>query len=130
VTYASALVRNAVGLELLDQPLIDFVALARAHHFAPIVVYVPSAYTAYSGTATFDDAEVESTLRQFSNLQREYFARKATELGYRYRDLTPALQRAASTLPSSQPLYFRTNVHLTPVGHEVVAAEVAAEIGH
>jgi hypothetical protein len=45
-----------------------------------------------------------------------------------YRDLTSALQCAAAELPSIQPLYFRTNVHLTPAGHAVVAAEVAEEI--
>lgn len=128
VTYARALVRKEVDVDLFDQPLIDLVALAKEHRFTPIVVYIPSAYTAYREVANFDDGEVERTLTEFSDLQRAYFARKATELGYRYRDLTPALQRAATRLPSSAPLYFRTNVHLTTAGHEVVAAEIAKEI--
>jgi SGNH hydrolase-like domain, acetyltransferase AlgX len=67
-------------------------------------------------------------LTEFSDRQRGYFARKAAEAGFVYRDLTPALQRAAAELPSTQRLYFRTNVHLTPAGHAVVAAEVAEEI--
>jgi hypothetical protein len=128
VTYAAALVRGEVRLDLLDQPLIDLVALARAHQFTPIVVYIPSAYTAYRRMARFDDSTVEGTLRQFSDRQREYFAAKAQAFGYRYRDLTPALQRAAAELPSSKPLYFRTNVHLTQEGQKVVADELASEL--
>ena len=129
VTYASALVRNEVELDLLDQPLVDSRSLwAPALHFVPIVVYIPSAYTAYREMAHFDDAAVETILRQFSDRQRDYFARQAGEAGFVYRDLTSALQRVTAELPSTRPLYFRTNVHLTPAGHAVVAAEVAEEI--
>lgn len=128
VTYARALVRDEVSVELFDQPLAELVALGRKHAFTPIVVYVPSAYTAYERLAEFDDTAVARVLKEFSDRQRAYFARKADELGYRYRDLTPALQRAAAELPSSKPLYFRTNVHLTTTGHDVVAAAVAEEL--
>lgn len=128
VTYARALVRDEVSVDLFDRPLAELVTLGRTHGFTPIVVYVPSAYTAYEQLAEFDDTTVERTLKEFSDRQRAYFARKAGELGYRYRDLTPPLQRAAAELPSSQPLYFRTNVHLTPAGHGVVAAAVAEDL--
>jgi hypothetical protein len=128
VTYARALVRKEVDVGLFDQPLAELVALGKENGFTPIVVYIPSAYTTYRHVADFDDSAVEHTLTEFSEIQRAYFARKATELGYRYRDLTPALQGAAAQLPSSAPLYFRTNVHLTTAGHEVVAAEIAKEI--
>jgi len=121
-------VRDEVSVDLFEPPLRSLVALGREHGFTPIVVYIPSAYTAYRRQAHFDDAGVEQTLTEFSDRQRGYFARKATEAGFVYRDLTPALQRAAAELPSTQRLYFRTNVHLTPAGHAVVAAEVAEEI--
>jgi hypothetical protein len=127
VTYARALVRDEVSVDLFKAPLTDFVALGRENGFTPIVAYIPSAYTAYREQARFDDAAVEQTLKEFSDRQRSYFARQAAEIGYRFRDLTPALQRAAAQLPSSSPLYFRTNVHLTKAGHEVVAREIAAE---
>ena len=128
VTYARALVRDEVSVDLFEGPLRSLVALGREHGFTPIVVYIPSAYTAYRHQAHFDDAAIERTLTEFSGRQRGYFARKAGEVGFVYRDLTPALQRAAAELPSTQRLYFRTNVHLTPAGHAVVAAEVAEEI--
>jgi hypothetical protein len=125
VTYARALVRGEVSVDLFERPLRGLVALGREHGFTPIVVYVPSAYTAYRHQVHFDDAGAERLLTEFSDRQRGYFARKAGEAGFVYRDLTPALQRAAAELPSTQRLYFRTNVHLTPAGHAVVAAEVA-----
>ena len=128
VTYARALARDEVSVDLFEGPLRSLVALGREHGFTPIVVYIPSAYTAYRHQAHFDDAAIERTLTEFSGRQRGYFARKAGEVGFVYRDLTPALQRAAAELPSTQRLYFRTNVHLTPAGHAVVAAEVAEEI--
>src|SRR6185295_12416634 len=107
VTYARWLLRDEIGVNLFERPLGGLVALGREHGFTPIVVYIPSAYTAYR--------------------HHGYFARKAGEAGFVYRDLTSALQRAAAKLPSTRPLYFRTNVHLTPAGHAVVAAEVAEE---
>ncbi len=128
VTYARALARDEVTLDLFEPPLRGLVALGREHGFTPIVVYIPSAYTAYRHQAHFHDAGVERTVTEFSDRQRGYFARKAGEAGFVYRDLTSALQRAAAKLPSTRPLYFRTNVHLTPAGHAVVAAEVAEEI--
>jgi len=128
VTYARWLVRDEIGVNLFERPLGGLVALGREHGFTPIVVYIPSAYTAYRHHTHFHDGGVERTVTEFSDRQRGYFARKAGEAGFVYRDLTSALQRAAAKLPSTRPLYFRTNVHLTPAGHAVVAAEVAEEI--
>ena len=128
VTYARWLVRDEFGVDLFEAPLQGLVALGREHGFTPIVLYIPSAYTAYRHQARFHAADVERMVTEFSDRQRGYFARKAGEVGFVYRDLTSALQRAATELPSTRPLYFRTNVHLTPAGHAVVAAEVAEEI--
>lgn len=128
VAHARALVRGEIGLDVLDRPLAELVDLGRAHGFEPIVVYIPSAHTAYQRVARFEDRAVAEVLREFSNRQRRYLARKAAELGLRFRDLTPALQEAAQRLPSAQPLYFRTNVHLTPAGHRIVAEEITREL--
>jgi hypothetical protein len=128
VTFARTLVRNEVRLEILDEPLAELVALGRDRSFEPIVAYVPSAYTAYDHLAKFEDGEIEGTLSRFSDMQRQHLARKAVQIGFRYLDLTTALQQAAARLPSTQPLYFRTNVHLTQVGHQLVAAELAREL--
>ena len=128
VTYARWLVRDEFGVDLFEGPLQKLVALGREHGFTPIVVYIPSAYTAYRHQTHFHDPVVERTVTEFSDRQRSYFARKAAEVGFVYRDLTSALQRVAAELPSTRPLYFRSNVHLTPAGHAVVAAEVGEEI--
>jgi hypothetical protein len=128
VTYARWLVHDEVSVDLFERPLRSLVALGQEHGFTPIVVYIPSTYTAYRYQVHFHDAGVERTVTEFSDRQRDYFAGKAEEAGFVYRDLTSALQRAAAELPSTQPLYFRTNVHLTPAGHAVVAAEVEKEV--
>ena len=114
-----------IRLDLFDEALRNFVELANEHHFVPIVVYTPSAYTAYGARVRFRDPGIEPVLRFFSDAQRRYFADKARELGYRFLDLTPALQAAADRLGRDGLLYFRTNVHLTQKGHEVVAEEIA-----
>jgi lysophospholipase L1-like esterase len=93
-----------------------------------VVVYVPSAYTAFESLSRFEDPEIEAPLRAYSRLLRAYFSRKATLLGYRYIDTTPAMQQASRELPSQHRLYFRSNVHLTQQGHELVARLVAQEL--
>jgi SGNH hydrolase-like domain, acetyltransferase AlgX len=119
---------RSASISSKGRPLRDLVALGREHGFTPIVVYIPSAFTAYRHHVHLHDAGVERAVTEFSDRQRGFFARKAGEAGFVYRDLTSALQRAAAEPPSNRRLYFRTNVHLTPAGRAVVAAEVAEEI--
>jgi hypothetical protein len=125
VAVARSLSEGKIRLDLFDEALRDFVVLGKEHHFVPIVVYTPSAYTAYGARARFRDPSIEPAVRSFSDAQRRYFADEAARLGYRFLDLTPALQAAADRLGRDGLLYFRTNVHLTPKGHEVVAEEIA-----
>jgi len=103
----------------------ELARLAREHDFAVVVTYTPSAYTAYGDMATFDDASIELTMRNYSNLLRAYFARRAGSLGFLYLDLTPALATAARESSEENLLYFRTNVHFTPTGHDIVARQIA-----
>ena len=128
VQYARWLSDGQLGPELFDEALEAFMARARQHHFVPVVVYLPSAYTAFESQSRFEDPAVESLLRAYSSALRHYFERKAEELGYRYVDTVPAIQQMSQQLPSERRLYFRSNVHLTQQGHELVARLVAEDL--
>lgn len=128
VQYARWLTEGQLGTDLLDEALRGFLDLALERRFVPLVVYVPSAYTAFENLSRFEDPEVAAPLHAYSQALREYFQRKSEELGYRYVDTTPVMQRASQGLPSDKRLYFHSNVHLTPRGHEVVARLVAEDL--
>lgn len=128
VQYARWLVGGQLGTGLFDRALEAFAASSREHGFVPVLVYLPSAYTAFEGMSRFEDPAIEATLRAYSGSLREYFARRSSELGLRYIDTTPAMQAASRVEPSQRRLYFRTNVHLTQQGHELVARLVAQEL--
>ena len=126
--FARRLVAGELGVDLFDDALQKLVRIGAEHGFVPVVVYVPSSATAYRGAIRFEDPSIERTLERYSQIQREYFAEQAEKLGYRYIDTTPAIQAASRRLPAARRLYFRSNVHLTPAGHEIVAEQVAREI--
>ncbi|TFH25207.1 MAG: hypothetical protein E4H03_01480 [Myxococcales bacterium] len=128
VEFARGLADGSLETSIFDDALERFAALARERDFVPIVLYAPSAYTAYADIARFDDASVAQTMRTYSDTLRSYFARRTAELGLRYRDLTPALQAAAARSHEDSLLYFRTNVHFTQAGHALVARELADAI--
>lgn len=125
VEFARRLVEASLNASMFDDALDRFAGLAAEHDFDPIVLYAPSAYTAYADISRFDDERIEATMRAYSELLRSYFARRTRELGLRYRDLTPALRAAARRSTKDGLLYFRTNVHFTQAGHAVVARELA-----
>jgi len=125
VQYARWLVEGQLGTGLFDEALRTLMELSAQYDFLPVVVYVPSAYTAYEEQSSFEDPAVEAALRSYSRTLREYFAGQAGGLGYAYVDTTPAIQRESRALSSADRLYFRSNVHLTQQGHEVVARAVA-----
>jgi hypothetical protein len=128
VEFARMLVDGTLGGDLLEDALSSFVALAAEHRFTPIVVYTPSAYTAYEGMTTFDDPTIEATMRAYSRGLRAYFSAAAKRLGFAYVDLTEAINTAARSSRRDALLYFQTNVHLTPAGHRLVAERVARAI--
>jgi hypothetical protein len=123
--FAQALARGEVQLGVFDDALASFVALGREHGYLPLVIYIPSAYTAYRAQVRFQDPATEEVLRAYSDRQRAYFAEKSAELGYRFVDMTPALAAAARDRPAAHRLYFSSNVHLTQEGHAVVADQLA-----
>jgi len=128
VEFAQRLENGSLDASLLGPALDELMRLAREHGFSPIVTYTPSAYTAYGAMAKFDDPTIERTMRGYSDALRAYFAEQARTLGFRYLDLTPILAAAAESSSADDLLYFRTNVHLTPTGHEVVARAIAAVV--
>jgi len=124
VQYARWLVEGQLDTGLFDEALQKLMAMSAQYDFLPVVVYLPSAYTAYEDQSHFEDPAVEVALRAYSRTLRGYFAGQAGHLGYVYVDATPAIQRESRALPSPDRLYFRSNVHLTQKGHEVVAGAV------
>ncbi|MBI1878975.1 MAG: hypothetical protein HYR94_12285 [Chloroflexi bacterium] len=108
----------------IEEALINFVQLSKQHDFMPLVTYTPSAHTAYAAQVIFEDPTLSELMPWFSQQQRNYFKEKGEELGYLFVDLTPALQAAAQTNTSAELLYTRTDLHLTPEGHVVVAKAI------
>jgi hypothetical protein len=104
----------------LEQALKDFVVLAQAHHFVPVVVYTPSAYTVYQDHVVFNDTGLRDLMPWFSRQQREFFKSRQA-LGYRYLDLTLPLQIEATRVAPGVLLYHRHDLHLSRSGHAAVA---------
>jgi hypothetical protein len=127
VLHARLLRDGRMGLDVFREGLAAFVEFARQVGFRPIITYSPSAYTAYAGRVEFEDAGLRDLLAWYSAEQRRFFAQEMASLGGEFLDLTPHLQRAAER--SADPLYFPTNLHWTPAGHEVVARVVLDRLG-
>jgi hypothetical protein len=116
---------GGISVEVVDEALEAFIALSKEHEFTPIVMYSPSAQTAYASVVRFDDPSIAGALAYHSRVQREYYARKARELGFAFLDLTPTLAEAADSKPS-ELLYYPSTLHYTAPAHKVVAREIAS----
>jgi hypothetical protein len=126
VEHARALRDGKIGLAVLEEGLRRFVDLADQHGFEPVVLHTPSAYTAYADYVEFEDPDLGELMPWFSRTQRDFLQAQSEALGYRFVDLTPALQEAATERGGEALLYFPTNVHLSQLGHEIVARELAS----
>ena len=122
--YAHRVENGELSPALYEDALTSFVALATAENFVPVVSYIPSGYTAYADSVVFSDPSIGPTLRNYSELQRQWLADNAARLGYIFIDTTPSMQAASR----EQLTYFPANSHLTPAGHEAAAEAVAAGI--
>jgi hypothetical protein len=111
-----------ISADLFSEPLASYVTWARANHISPIVTYIPSMYTAYQSTVTFEDPEVGKTVQAFSAAQRKWLAEHAQSIGYSFVDLTPFLQETAA---QGIVTHFPSNVHLTAEGEKVVGIHTA-----
>lgn len=118
---AQSLYADQIDLNIYKSALIDFVRFSKAKNIEPIVVYIPAGYTAYRASATFADPAVKPVMESYSDKQRQALAQFAAEIGYQFWDATPYLQKAAAASSKSSLLYYPSNVHLSPHGHQVLA---------
>ena len=118
VRNARLLEQKKVDSGVWRNALLDFGKLAREHGFEPLIVYIPSAYTAYASSVVFEDNAVAATLNSQSMLQRQSLEALTRELGLGFFDTTTYLQQAVQ---SSALAYYPANVHLTKQGHALIA---------
>ena len=128
VVFARQLIAGEVSTALFDKALADFMALSRSNGFQALVIYSPSAYTAYARYVRFADPELQSLMPSYSETLRRYFAEGAERFGYRFLDLTPLLQEEIARTGGSPLLYFPRNVHYTSAGSRVIAERLAREL--
>jgi len=125
VVAARALLAGEIDPSVLDAPLADFAALARAHGFAPLLAYSPSAYTAYAEFVAFEDPAVGEALAAYSHALRAHLREAAGRERLPFLDLSGPLQAAVRARPGDPLLYFPDHVHYTAEGSRVVADAVA-----
>ena len=128
VAHAKALKARDITLDSLVPGLARFVELSQRNGFQPVVMYTPSAYSAYADYVQFNDIELAELMPWYSRIQRDFLAAQGAALGFRVVDVTPALQAAARRFQDESLLYFPTNVHLTQLGHRVIAEALAQEL--
>jgi len=122
VERAIQLREGKISTDLFAEPLKNYVDWAKANGIVPVLTYIPSMYTAYEGSVTFEDPEVGKAVQAFSAAQRKWLAEHAQSIGYNFLDLTPVLQETAA---KGVITHFPSNVHLTAKGEEVVGTRTA-----
>lgn len=129
VVHAKLLQDKRVDLNVFSDALSQFAQLAKAEGFQPILMYTPSAYTAYADVVEFEQPELNKIMPAYSQQQRDFFKQQADQLGVVFIDLTPFFQAAAPDYTTPEKLlYYQTNRHLTKYGHELVADVLNDEI--
>ena len=127
IIHARQLLNGELGLEVFTDALRAFVELSGEFGFEPVVTYIPSAHTAYSNNVVFRDPDLSFLLEEYNRLMTGYFSEAAGKLGFRFIDLTPAMQESAANSGIDELLYFPVNLHLTRFGHQVIADRLARE---
>lgn len=120
--HAQQLKEGVISLDAFNDALNNFAALAKEHKFIPMVIYIPSAYTAYNNYVNFEDPALKNLLTWFSGEQRKFFKEQSKKLGFAFIDTTPTFQEAATGhRKATNLLYYPTNLHLTAAGHDTIA---------
>ncbi|MFN2375481.1 MAG: hypothetical protein ABR538_03025 [Candidatus Binatia bacterium] len=125
VVSARHLQDGSTPLEIWDEALARFGALARERGFTAVVSYTPSAWAAYAGRVGLADPTLGEALDNFDAAQRRHLAERAAADGYLFHDLSADLQEAAAHADASGLLYDPVHVHLSERGNEVVAESLA-----
>ncbi len=114
-------------IESCRAPLLEFVKLARANAFRPVVMLTPAAYTAYGNATNFNDPAIAPVMANLHGMQRDWLASAASVIGFDFIDETPAYTEAISTGPAA---FFPSNVHFTATGQQALAQTMAPAIKH
>jgi len=125
---ARDLVKGQVGLTVFDDAIREFVRLGVETGFVPLLIYMPSAHTAYGACTVFQDPGAKEALDRAHEEQLAYFRRMAEALHYRLVDLTDSMREATSGCREPRLLYLPNDLHLTTFGHSVVANRLASEL--
>lgn len=115
---ARELMANPAEVEACRPALSEFVALARANAFIPVVMLVPAAYTAYGDTTRFNDPAIAPAMAALHAIQRDWLAKEAAAIGYTFIDETAAYTKAINGKPAA---FFPSNVHFSAFGQEALA---------
>ena len=126
VVHAMKLRDDSISLNVLGKALERFAALSRTDGFLPVLIAIPSAYSAYEQSVSFHDTMVGRAALELHARQRRYLEATTKELDIYYVDVEGALKE--QSLSSSEPLYFPHNVHLTPAGHRGIAVTLKPAI--
>lgn len=110
---------------VFDKALKDLSGLSDKHKFKVILIYIPSAYTAYRDSVVFSDKKLEKLLSVYSSILRKYFSKSSKEYGFYFLDLTTKLQNHHRTAKEQELMYFPSNVHFTQYGHTIAAKAIA-----
>lgn len=102
VVYPRRVVAGEYSLAVFDEAIHAFAELAREHRFLPVLMYTPSACTAYH-PVRFNDPALGDILPRFSQMQRTYFAEQTRPHGIEFLDLTEALRSEAFPESGCQP---------------------------
>lgn len=126
VSVAQTVIKDPDTLNVFDDALIKFISLANKHTFVPVVVYTPTSYTTHMNDAELNNPKIAESLKEFSNLQREYFKQQASTLGFNFIDATQLFQSEQQQYnQAGNLLYYQTNLHLTKHGHQLLAEAIS-----
>ncbi len=126
VLFARRLVSGEIEVTLFDGALERFSSLAISHDFLPVLVYSPSAHTAYRTHVVFEDESNRELLEVYNRMLRSYLSARASNLGLVFVDLTEPFLEAAEEIELDRLYYYPTSMHFTARAHALVA-EVLAE---
>jgi len=107
--------------DLWSEPMGWITELASQRNFQVLWIYIPSAYTAYGDSVNFSDEKVGQAVRTLSTTQRDVFAKLCKSMKLNCLDTVASFQQRGK----GGLTHFPANIHLTPLGHEVVADAVA-----
>lgn len=125
VRYARRFQSGELSPAILEPALDTFRDLAREHGFTPIIMLIPGAFTAYAESVIFNDPELAPIMRSGREVISKWLAGYTARSGIIFVDLAPVFQAAAASGPLT---HFPANVHLTPEGQRIVAAQILKAI--